>query len=154
MATSESGLVTEFADQFKVDWPSGYWRKLAGGIYQSGLPDVLCIVPSLPASDLTEVVPARPTLIEFKWLGTAGSDSGEKLLLRGLKRLSALQTSELERIAQVGGITPLLVVGAKYRGETVAASAIYGRPDIGEHCMVKRRGVSWDMKYMLWVKHR
>jgi hypothetical protein len=144
MATSETGLVTEFADQFKVTWPNGYWRKLHGGMYQAGLPDVIC---AIPAGDTAtgDIRPSLAAMLEFKWLPTNSDGDINKLQTRGISKLTALQRYELGRLYMLC-LSPILVIGSP------EYAVVLDWPG-GTNCLRfqrKARGEHWNLNHLLW----
>ena len=143
MATSETGLVTEFADQFKVTWPNGYWRKLHGGMYQAGLPDVICAIPSGDTAT-GDIRPSLAAMLEFKWLPTNSDGAVDALVVRGLKKVTDLQEYELDRLKYLC-LSPLLVIGAPGNVVVLDWQSMNHRVQRRE-----RGGAPWDLNHLLW----
>ncbi len=86
MANDENSLIAELREDFHEVWPAGFWRKLHGSQYQTGLPDILA------AHDYDAA------MCEVKWITT------EALLQIPLievmeKTLTALQSQTLKMLA-------------------------------------------------------
>ena len=115
MATDENSLVRELKSAYEDKVLVGFWRKLHGSRFQSGLPDVL-----VAAGDLT-------ALVEFKWLDSEKKVFHQPASQAVVEALTPLQKQELTILDAIDGpLRARVVVGMPFEvdampGETVLA---------------------------------
>ena len=100
MANSEQTFLDEVRRDFLAEVPLGYWRKMHGGPFQAGMPDVLVAAPRAAA------------LVEFKWTTRLDAKIGDilagALTERQKLELLSLARAEAPLLARVllGAVDP------------------------------------------------
>lgn len=91
---NEGDLIDAMCKDFKDAHMGSFWRKIHGGKYMAGMPDVLAALPDVAA------------LVEFKW------EDQDRWLMQPFdamvkNALTGLQAAELTMLSVIGGTCPL-----------------------------------------------
>lgn len=105
---NEGDLIKAMHEDFKDQYLGSFWRKIHGGQYMAGMPDVLAALPDVAA------------LTEFKW------ETTDKWLMMPFdamirENLTGLQAAELTMLGVIGETCPLrarVLVGFPVESET------------------------------------